>query len=211
MFPTDTLLAYLVACIVVVISPGPDNILAVSRGLSQGWLAAALSSLGAGLGIICHTLAATFGLSLLIQGSPQAFWVVKAVGAVYLIWLGYQALVAGNLISFTPAARLPLHRVLTSGILSNRLNPKPGLFVLAFLPQFVDAGRGSVAAQMLAYGAIFAVATAAVFTLMGGLASRLACGLQDRPRMVRGVSIGAGRTFILAGLSVLSLKQRGAV
>ncbi|CAN5350486.1 LysE family translocator [soil metagenome] len=211
MFPIDTLLAYVAACALVVISPGPDNILAIGRGLSQGRLAAALSSLGAGLGIMCHTLAATFGLSLIIQSSPQAFWVVKAVGALYLIWLGYRALSAGNLISFTPSARMPLRRVLATGILSNVLNPKPGLFVLAFLPQFADAARGSLTVQMLAYGAIFAVMTTLIFTLMGGFASRLAGWLQTRPKVVKGVNIGAGLTFIAAGLSVLSLKQRSAL
>jgi threonine/homoserine/homoserine lactone efflux protein len=211
MFPSDTLLAYMGACIVVVIAPGPDNLLALSRGLSQGRLAAALSSLGAGVGILGHTLAATFGLSLLIQGSPQAFWAVKAVGALYLMWLGTKALVAGNLISFSPSARLPLHRVLVTGILSNLLNPKPGLFVLAFLPQFADAARGSVAVQMLVYGAIFAVLTAVIFALMGGFASRLARWLHTRPRLVRGVNIAAGATFIAAALSVLTLKQRSAL
>jgi threonine/homoserine/homoserine lactone efflux protein len=209
MFPTDVLLAYLVACLVVVISPGPDNLLAIGRGLSQGRLAAALSSLGAGLGIMVHTLAATFGLSLLILGSPGMFWVVKVVGALYLLWLGYKALASGGLVSFEPAARLPLRRVLLSGVLSNVLNPKPGLFVLAFLPQFVDAGRGPVAVQMLVYGAIFAGLTSVIFTVMGGSAARLAGWLQARPRVVRGVNVGAGLTFVAAGLSVLALKPRG--
>ncbi len=211
MFPTDILLAYVAACLLVVISPGPDNILAIGRGLSQGPMAAALSAFGAGLGILFHTLAATFGLSLIIQGSPEAFWVVKAVGALYLLWLGCKALMAGNLISFQPSAHLPLRRVLLTGVLSNVLNPKPGLFVLAFLPQFVSAERGSVAVQMMTYGAIFALMTAVIFALMGGFASRLAGWLQARPRLVRGVNVGAGLTFIAAGLSVLSLKQRSAL
>jgi threonine/homoserine/homoserine lactone efflux protein len=211
MFPTEILLAYVAACALVVVSPGPDNILAIGRGLSQGPLAAALSAFGAGLGILFHTLAATFGLSLIIQGSPEAFWVVKVVGAVYLLWLGYKALVAGDLISFQPSARVPLRKVLLTGVLSNVLNPKPGLFVLAFLPQFVSAGRGSVAVQMLVYGAIFALMTTVIFALMGGFASRLAGWLQARPKMVRGVNIGAGLTFIAAGLSVLTLKQRSTL
>jgi len=105
MFAIDMLLAYLAACIVVGVSPGPDNILAISRGLSQGRLAAALSAWGAGLGIMCHTVAATFGLSPLIQGSPEAFLMVQGVGWIYLIWLGYKALVAGSLVSFPPSAR----------------------------------------------------------------------------------------------------------
>lgn len=210
MFPLDTLIAYLAACVVVVISPGPDNILAISRGLSQGRLAAALSSLGAGLGILCHTLAATFGLSLILQRSPEAFWLVKLVGALYLLWLGYKALVAGQLISFAPSHHVPLRKVLVTGALSNMLNPKPGLFVLAFLPQFVDASRGSVPVQMLVYGSIFAVMTTLIFSLIGGFASRLAAWLQARPSMVKGLNIGAGVTFIAAGLSVLSLKQRNS-
>lgn len=211
MFPIDTLLAYIAACTLVVVSPGPDNILAIGRGLSQGRLAAALSSLGADLGIMCHTLAATFGLSLIIQTSPHAFWMVKAVGALYLIWLGYRALSAGNLISFTPSARMPLRRVLATGFFSNVLNPKPAIFVLAFLPQFVDAARGSLAVQMLVYGAIFAVMTTLIFTLMGSFASRLAGWLQTRPKVIKGVKIGAGLTFIAAGLSVLPLKRRSAM
>ena len=211
MFPTDVLLAYTAACVVVVLSPGPDNLLAIGRGLSQGRLAAALSAFGAGIGIMGHTLAATFGLSLLIQGSPQAFLVVKVVGAVYLIWLGGKALRAGDLISFAPAARLPLRRVWLTGVLSNLLNPKPGLFVLAFLPQFADAGRGPVQAQMLVYGAIFALLTTLIFTLLGAFAARLAGWLQVRPRVVRGANVGAGLTFIAAGLSVLSLKQRSTL
>ena len=81
MFPPDVLLAYVAAVLVVVVAPGPDNILAIGRGLSQGPLAAALSSVGAGIGIMVHTLAATLGLSLVLQASPWAFWVVKGVGA----------------------------------------------------------------------------------------------------------------------------------
>jgi threonine/homoserine/homoserine lactone efflux protein len=209
MFPTEILLAYCAASLVVVLSPGPDNILSISRGLSQGPLAAALSALGAGLGIMVHTTAAALGLSLVIQGSPMAFWLVKAIGGAYLVWLGYKACRSGDLISFQPSARLPLRRVLGVGVLSNVLNPKPGLFVLAFLPQFADAGRGSVATQMMLYGAIFAVMTTVIFSIMGGFASELSAWLKTRPRVVCGLNLGAGLTFIAAGLSVLALQRRG--
>ncbi len=208
MFPLATLVAYVAACIVVVLSPGPDNLLAISRGLSQGRVAAALSAAGAGLGILFHTLAATLGLSLLVQESPAAFWVVKLVGAAYLVWLGVRAIASGNLVSFAPAQRMGLRRVFATGVLSNVLNPKPGLFVLAFLPQFVDARRGSVTLQMLVFGAIFAVMTAAIFSLMGAFAARLARWLEQRPRAVKGLNAGAGAVFIAAGLSVLALRQK---
>lgn len=208
MFPTDILFAYLIAVLLVVLSPGPDNILAIGRGLSQGRLAAALSSMGAGLGIMVHAVAATLGLALVLQTSPMAFWVVKAVGATYLLWLGVKALRSRSLISFEPAAQQPLWRVFATGLLSNVLNPKPGLFVVAFIPQFVSVQRGSVAVQMLVYGAIFALLTAVIFTLLGAFAARLAGWLQRRPRVTAAANVGAGLTFIAAGLSILALQRR---
>ncbi|MBB1600354.1 LysE family translocator [Variovorax sp. UMC13] len=208
MFPLDLLLTYVAACLIVVIAPGPDNILAISRGLSQGRTAACLSATGAGLGIMVHALAAALGLSLLIQASPVAFWVVKAVGGVYLLWLGWKALASRNLISFEPSAHQSLRKVFFTGLLSNVLNPKPGLFVLAFLPQFVSASRGPVAVQMLVYGAIFALLTAVIFSVLGSCASTLSAWLRRHPRFGIGLNVGAGLTFIASGLSVLALKQR---
>jgi threonine/homoserine/homoserine lactone efflux protein len=208
MFPPDTLLAYFAAVLLVVLSPGPDNLLAIGRGLSQGRAAAVLSSIGAGLGIMCHTVAATLGLTLVIQASPAAFWAVKLAGAAYLLWLGMKALTARNLIAFEPTAHQPLRRVFLTGLLSNVLNPKPGLFVLAFIPQFVSASRGPVAVQMLVYGAIFAVTTALVFSLLGGSAARLSRWMAQRPRVTTGLNVGAGLAFVASGLSILTLGNR---
>ncbi len=208
MFPAEVLAAYLAACMVIVISPGPDNILALSRGLSQGAAAAATSSLGAAVGIMVHTVAATFGLTLLLQTSPWAFWAVKLIGAGYLIYLGIKALRSRDLISIRATARLPLPTVLRTGILSNVLNPKPGLFVIAFLPQFVSAERGSVQVQMLVYGAIFAVSTFVVFTLLGAFAARLSKWLLSHPKVTAHLNTAAGMTLIGAGLLVLSLRTR---
>ena len=208
MFPLDILVTYVAACLIVVIAPGPDNILAISRGLSQGRGAAALSAVGAGLGIMFHTVAATLGLSLILHTTPWAFWAVKAVGGAYLIWLGVRALRSRDLVSFEPSARQSMRKVFLTGLLSNVLNPKPGLFVLAFLPQFVSASRGPVAIQMLVYGAIFALLTAVIFTLLGGSAARLSAWLKRHPRTGTGLNVGAGLTFVASGLSVLALKQR---
>lgn len=208
MFPTEVLIAYLGAVLVVVAAPGPDNILAISRGLSQGPAAAALSAVGAGLGIMFHTLAAALGLALVLQESPGAFWLVKVSGATYLLWLGYKALRSRTLISFSPVAHQSLLRVFVMGLLSNVLNPKPGLFVVAFIPQFVSASRGPIDTQMLVLGAIFAGITAAVFTLLGCFAARLSGWLERRPRAVMVANVGAGLTFVAAGLSILALDRR---
>lgn len=207
MFPMEVLITYLFACGIIVISPGPDNILALSRGLSQGSVAAAVSSLGAAGGIMVHTVAATFGLSLLMQTSEMLFWTIKLAGAAYLIYLGVKALRAKDLVTIRRADHLPLRKVLTVGFFSNVLNPKPGLFVLAFLPQFADSARGSVQVQMLVYGGIFAALTFMVFSIVGAFAARLSGWLVSRPVVAARLNAGAGLTLIGAGILVLTLRS----
>ena len=130
MFPIEVWITYTLACLLLVISPGPDNILAIGRGLSQGKIAACISGAASGMGILFHILTATFGLTLLIQTSELAFIIVKLIGAGYLIWLGIKVLRSRSLINLTPTEKQPLTNILTTGFLSAALNPKPGMFVV---------------------------------------------------------------------------------
>ena len=208
MFPSEVWLTYTLACLLLVISPGPDNILAIGRGLSQGKLAACVSGFASGAGILFHVMTATFGLTLLIQTSAIAFMVVKFIGAAYLIWLGIKVLRSRSLINLTPASKQPIKTIFSTGFLSAALNPKPGLFVLAFIPQFVNPELGSVTAQMIVYGVWFALLTSVGFSLMGIFSSKLTAYLQDKPKVINGLNVGAGLTFITSGLAVAALKQR---
>ena len=208
MFPLDTWLMYTLACVLLVLAPGPDNLLAIGRGLTQGKAAAIVSGFSSGAGILFHVAAAALGLTLLMQTSALAFLAVKSVGAGYLIWLGIKVLRSRNLFSFQPAARQPLSTIFLTGFLSAALNPKPGLFVLAFIPQFVDPQRGSVTVQMLVYGVWFALLTAAGFALMGMFATVLTGFLRARPRLVNGLNLGAGVTFVASGVSIAALGQK---
>jgi threonine/homoserine/homoserine lactone efflux protein len=208
MFPIEVWITFTLSCLLLVISPGPDNILAIGRGLSQGKIAACLSGTASGVGILFHILTATFGLTLLIQTSELAFMVVKLLGAGYLIWLGVKVLRSRSLINLTPTDKQPLSSIFSTGFLSAALNPKPGMFVLAFIPQFVNPELGSVTTQMIVYGIWFALLTAVGFSLMGIFASRLAGWLQKKPRVINGLNIGAGLTFITSGLAVAALKHR---
>jgi threonine/homoserine/homoserine lactone efflux protein len=208
MFPIDIWLAYTVASILIVLAPGPDIVLSMARGLSQGRVAAMYSGLGAGTGILLHAVAATYGLALLVQASPAAFLAIKLAGAAYLIWLGAKALFSRNLVTFAPAARRPLHAIYLAGLMSNVLNPKIGIFVLAFIPQFVSAERGPVDIQMLTYGAWLALIAAVGLAVIGSLAAHLNHWLLRRPRVVAGVNVGAGIAFVTSGLSAAALQQR---
>ncbi|XZG69611.1 LysE family translocator [Chitinibacteraceae bacterium HSL-7] len=208
MFPAELFAAYTLACVLLVLSPGPDNLLAIGRGLSQGWRAATISGLSSGAGILFHVAAATFGLTLLMQTSQLAFWAIKIIGAAYLLYLGVRVLMTRSLIRFEAAAAQPLSHIFTTGFLSAALNPKPGFFVLAFLPQFVSPARGDVTTQMLVYGGWFALLTAIGFALMGISATSLLRWLQRRARVVAGLNIAAGLAFIASGLSIAALRQK---
>lgn len=205
MFPLDTLITYIGTVLLIVIAPGPDNILAISRGLSQGSSAAAVSAFGAGLGIMFHTIAAVLGLTLLFQAFPSLFWAIKLVGAAYLVWVGIRAIRSRDLIAFHSSKHLHLRRVFMIGFLSNVLNPKPGLFVLAFIPQFVAPSRGSAQVQMLVYGGIFAVLTFLLFTALGCCARQISTLIFRHPRIIAASNIAAGTAFIVSGLSVLAI------
>lgn len=208
MFPIDILTAYTLACLLLVISPGPDNLLAIGRGLSQGKLAAIISGVSSGAGILFHVMAATLGLTLLIQTSEIAFYVVKFIGAAYLIWLGIKVLRTKSLFSLEPAKKQSPLVIFSTGFLSAALNPKPGLFVLAFVPQFINPELGSVSFQMVVYGFWFAFLTAVGFSLMGVFSSQLTNWFRSKPKVVSGLNIGAGVTFVSSGLAVAFMRQR---
>lgn len=207
MFPLEVFFTYTLACILLVISPGPDNLLAIGRGLSQGKLAAVVSSISSGTGVLSHVCAATFGLTLLIQTSELAFYVVKIVGAAYLIWLGVKVLCSRNLFFVKPAKKQPLQIIFLTGFLSAALNPKPGMFILAFVPQFVNPNLGSVTVQMVSYGVWLAILATVGFSLMGIFSSKLSNCLKSNPKLISGLNIGAGVIFVLSGLTVAFMKQ----
>ena len=146
-----------------------------------------------------------FALARIQQGGDKR---PRCIGAGYLLWLGINVLRTRNLISFRSVTRQSLPSIFLTGFLSAALNPKPGFFVLAFIPQFVDPQRGSVSTQMLIYGLWFAVLTAVGFALMGVFATSLSRYLQARPRVVKGLNLGAGMTFVASGVSVATLSQR---
>jgi threonine/homoserine/homoserine lactone efflux protein len=145
------------AALLLLIVPGPSVLYVVTQSVSYGRRAGIVSVAGITTGTLVHIAAATIGLSALLASSALAFDVVKYLGAAYLIVVGIRRLAgleqpdpAG------PTRSRSLGRLYRQGIVVNVLNPKTALFFLAFLPQFVDATRGAVWAQILALGLLFA-------------------------------------------------------
>lgn len=159
MFQETNLLLFLTASLAVIVAPGPDNILVLTRGVTQGRGSALVSAAGASLGLVTHSVFAAVGLSALLAQSAVAFSVVKYAGAAYLIYLGVRALLdRGSFAVQADDVPSPkLKNVLLQGFATNVLNPKVALFFLAFLPQFVGSGAGAIGPQLLLLGLTFAL------------------------------------------------------
>jgi threonine/homoserine/homoserine lactone efflux protein len=152
-----TFVIFAAASAVFLAVPGPSVIYIVSRSLAEGRTAGIVSALGIQTGGLVHVVAATVGVSALLASSAVAFSVVKYAGAAYLIYLGIRRLVEGAEPAEEENRRADRKRIFWQGVVVNSLNPKTALFFLAFLPQFVDPGRGAVAPQVLALGVLFLV------------------------------------------------------
>jgi len=198
---------FTVAAAALVAAPGPDMLLVLGRALAQGRFAAFLSALGCGLGILVTSALVAFGLAALLQTSVIAFTAMKLTGAAYLVYLGVRTLRDQSL--FAPQAPRPASalQIFVIATVGNIVNPKVALFMFAFLPQFVNHRAPDVVEQTLLLGAIFAGLTVAGFTLLGIAAASLTQLLARRPRIVRGLNLGAGSIFILSGLKIATFEQ----
>jgi len=197
---------FLLAALILLLTPGPAVLYIIARSMDQGRLAGFVSVFSIETGNSFHVLAATLGLSAILMSSALAFSIVKYLGAAYLIYLGIRRLLTRaqdhEIASFQ---RQSLRRIYSQGVLVATLNPKTALFFLAFLPQFVDPSAGSVALQLLTLGGMFvmmAIVTDSMYALLassaGGWLKRNRSFLRAERYIVGSVYIGLGVTAALA-------------
>jgi threonine/homoserine/homoserine lactone efflux protein len=201
LFDLASLALFMTATLALNLAPGPDMLYVSTRSLTQGRRAGVISTLGIAAGAVVHTVAIASGLAALLRALPLAYEIVRFAGAAYLIWLGVQALrgKAG------PTSGKPLEResewaVFRQGAITNILNPKVALFFLAFLPQFVDPARGSVALQIVVLGCLFNVSGTIVNIAVAYLAASAGRWLGARGHVERIFRWLTASVFIGLGL-----------
>ena len=154
----ETIYLFAIACAGLVLLPGPALIFIVTRGVVHGRRGGLISTLGVETGNLVQVLAATVGLAAIVASSAEAFSVVKYLGAAYLVFLGVRALLGQGDGPEPGVLGTRSHRRLyLEGVIVGALNPKLALFLLAFLPQFIDPAIGPVWLQTLVLGLIFNV------------------------------------------------------
>jgi threonine/homoserine/homoserine lactone efflux protein len=204
------ILAFALASFVLAVTPGPDMALFVSRTMNFGRLHGFATVLGAITGIAVHTALVAFGISVLIVTAPAAFWALKIVGALYLVWLAIQAVRAGGgvLVVRADGRRPRLAQSYLTGLGINLTNPKVALFFVTFLPQFVSAEDPGAAAKLMFLGAEFVLVSLPVVVAIVLLAEWLTSTLRERQWVSKALNYSFAAVFMAFAATILFAEAR---
>ena len=179
----SNVLAFGLISLGMVLTPGPNMIYLISRSICQGRTAGLISLGGVALGFVFYMLCAALGITALVMAVPYAYDALRIGGALYLLYLAWQAV--------KPGGRSPFHvrdlptdsprKLFTMGFITNLLNPKIAVMYLSLLPQFISPGHGSVLMQSLVLGSTQIVVSVSVNAVIAILAGSIAVLLAAHP------------------------------
>ena len=208
---------FIVAVMLLSVTPGPDTAYIVGRSVAQGRGAGVVSALGIALGCIVHTLACAFGLTALLAASVTAFTIVKFAGAIYLIYLGVRLIFAKPAAAKTShkpseasrvrAAPKSLQQVFTQGFVTNVLNPKVVLFFVSFIPQFVAVDSEHKTLAFLALGFVFVLVSTFWNTFVAWIVGSVTQRFSGKPGVKLWLDRVVGSAFVGLGIK-LATSQR---
>jgi threonine/homoserine/homoserine lactone efflux protein len=209
MIDSATLLAFTLLNVGFALIPGPDVICILTNSVTRGTRAGAAVCVGIACAALLHVAAASLGLTAFLAAVPTAFVAVKAAGAAYLGWLGWQML--RHPVRLNAAAEDTASRWRTpfaQGAVSNLLNPKIAIFFLAVLPQFVDPSRGHPGLQAALLGIASIVSGTAVNLCTAALGGRARRWLAARPLPLQWLQQAAGAALLSLGVKVALERAR---
>ncbi len=178
-----SLAAFALVALGMVLTPGPNMIYLISRSLYQGPAAGLVSLVGVGLGFLVYMLSAAFGITALLFAVPFAYDALRIAGALYLLYLAWQAVRPGGRSAFE-VRNLPAdspRRLFIMGFATSVLNPKIAVLYLSLLPQFIDPALGDIFSQSLVFGMIQITTSVTVNALIVLTAGSIAGFLAGRP------------------------------
>ncbi|MEA5673308.1 LysE family translocator [Pseudomonas sp. MH2] len=177
------LLAFALIALGMVLTPGPNMVYLISRSICQGRVAGLISLGGVAMGFVFYMLCAALGITALVMAVPYAYDALRIGGALYLLYLAWQALKPGGRSPFQ-VRDLPAdspRRLFMMGFLTNLLNPKIAVMYLSLMPQFIEPGHGSVLLQSLVLGSTQIVISVTVNAIIALMAGSIAVFLAGRP------------------------------
>ena len=213
MVPANHVLAFAAVITVLIAIPGPSVLFTISRALTVGRRAALLTVVGNELGLCVQVVAVAFGVGAVLQRSAQVITVIKLAGAVYLVFLGVQAIRHRRSMAEALAARVtpvrPL-RAIRDGFVVGVANPKTIVFFIAGLPEFTTTAPGHlpVPAQMLILGALFPVIALVLDSAWAAIAGTGRQWLVGSPRRLALIGGTGGLVMIGLGVSIAATGRK---
>jgi threonine/homoserine/homoserine lactone efflux protein len=196
-------LLFTVASLVLIVTPGQDMVLVMSRSIAQGAAAGVVTAAGVSVGLVGHTVLATLGLGAILRTSEWLFLALKLVGAAYLIYLGVALLrTKATKLVVQVSAKRSLLRLFVDGALSNISNPKIAVFYFAFLPQFVRPTAEHPTLSVFVLGLLFAALTFLVKGPVGYFAGLLSGWLRSRPSFLTWLYRSSGAVLVALGVKL---------
>ena len=200
---TDQFWIFVVSGLLLNLTPGNDMLYVIARSSGGSVRAGIVSALGIGAGCFVHMLAAVAVLSALVAQSAIAIEILKYAGAAYLVYLGLRSIFdSSSLTTRETSHTRSMSRIFWQGVLTNVLNPKVALFFLAFLPQFIDASKGSLSLQILFLGTWFNVMGTLVNILVALVFGRLGARLSRIPKFMQWQQRFTGIVLMALGIRV---------
>ncbi len=193
---TETIIAFVIASVVLSLVPGPDNIFVMTHSALKGWRIGFYTTLGLCTGLIGHTVLVAIGVSVIFQTSAVAFNGLKIIGACYLLYLAWLSVQNKELNLGGNDNHITNRSYYLTGVIMNLTNPKVALFFLVFLPQFVNTGNDNVTLQIFSLGLLFIFSALCVFTSIAYLASLLEDILKKSKTVNKNLNILAALIYI---------------
>jgi RhtB (resistance to homoserine/threonine) family protein len=196
---------FLIAGILLNLTPGNDTIFILTKSIAQGKKAGIMSVLGIATGSLIHTTLAALGLSIIIAKSVLVFTIVKYAGAAYLLYLGYKMITDRSRfdtnISASPA-KTNLLKIYRDAVLTNVLNPKVAMFFIAFLPQFIDPGYQNSIIPFMLLGITFTITGTIWCLVLASFSSFLFAKLRGNQRFSFYLNKICGTVLIGLGIKI---------
>jgi threonine/homoserine/homoserine lactone efflux protein len=195
----QTFLLFLGAVLILLLTPGPNMAFVLTSGAAYGWRGGVAAAVGIGVVDLVFTLICAFGLASLLSAYPAAFDAIRWAGAAYLLYLAVMCVRAAGQSVKTDSQPVEPTRwaIFLRGLASNIANPKAILFFLVFIPQFIDAGRGSVFVQFVALGSALAVIGTLFHGSLGAIGAAGAALVGQSGKTRRGLHYLQAAVFLL--------------
>ena len=202
-----TLLAFVVAVLLLFLSPGPNMLFVLSHGIAHGSRGGMAAALGIVAADIVLTVLTASGVTALIAALPASFDVLRVAGALYLLWLAFQGVRSHGQLKLAAGANIPTLEIFRRAMLNSLLNPKALLFFMLFLPQFASAARGSVGWQLLTLGAVLTAISLVFHASLGVFSGAIGQWLTRYPRAARVQSWFLAAVMVLLALRLVLLER----